>query len=74
MGRTLRPKVEAAVAYTLRQGAEEAAVVAYTLRLAAEEAAVAACILRPEAAGANLTSDYLLMSLSRRVTQPRNCG
>jgi hypothetical protein len=62
------------VAYTLRQGAEEAAEAAYTLRLAAVVGAVVAYILRPEAAGANLTFDYLLMLLSRRVTQPRNCG
>jgi hypothetical protein len=76
--------VEEAGAYSLRPVAEEAAVVANTLRqeVAAVVAAstlrpaavVAVYILRPEAAGANLTSDYLLTPLSRRVTRPRNCG
>jgi hypothetical protein len=61
---SLRPEVAVEEAYSLRP--EVAAVVAAcSLRPAVEEVA---------AAGAYLTSDDLLTPLSRRVTQPRNCG
>jgi hypothetical protein len=66
--------VEVEVVYSLRL-AVAAVVAASTLRLAVEAGAGAAYILRSEAAaGAYLTSDDLLRPLSRRVTQPRNCG
>ena len=61
------------VANILRQEAA-AGVAGSNLRPTAGVPGVAAYILRPGAAGANLTSDYLLTPLSRRVTRPRNCG
>jgi hypothetical protein len=72
----LRPEEGAAVVACIRRLEAEAVEAAVSNLSPAEAvAAVAVCILRPvAAAGANLTSDYLLTPLSRRVTRPRNCG